>query len=262
MVHAQVSDKYAHFALMYTTDNIFLVIPIEHLVNQYSETTMPQKLETGTKPSVSNLCVLFFPCVAQKATAHVETKVLNMRHQSRKGFQSIFVGITQHQKGYLIYVPSTRKIVSSHDIVFDEKNSSAVAYTSHTYSEALLTRPSVLHIPYAPSYHEQTGNIITFAQFEEGDLVENERNIVEDESILASIDESSTEDDSDDRFIGTNALKKIWDGSYINPDINSRYAILKIHDHINQAQSKLKETELSEKRMGKVLHKLVKAVEN
>ena len=54
------------------------------------------------KPSVSNLHVLLCPCVVQKATADVDTKALNMRHQSQKGFHGIFVGIPQHQKGYLI----------------------------------------------------------------------------------------------------------------------------------------------------------------
>ena len=38
---------------------------------------------------------------------------------------------------------------------------------------------SVLYIPYdAPSY-EQTGDMITFAKFEEGNLVENECNAEE-----------------------------------------------------------------------------------
>ena len=59
MVHAQVSDKYIHCAVMYTTDNIFPVLPIKHLVNQCGEPNMPQKLVTGTKPSVSNPRVLF-----------------------------------------------------------------------------------------------------------------------------------------------------------------------------------------------------------
>ena len=63
------------------------------------------KLVTGTKPSVSNLRVLFCPCDVQKATAHVVTKEFNMCHQSQKGFRGIFVGIPQHQKGYLVYVP-------------------------------------------------------------------------------------------------------------------------------------------------------------
>ena len=94
MVHARVSDKYINFALMYTTDHIFPVLPIKHLVNQYGEPTTPQKLVTGTKPSVSNPCVLFYPCVAQNATAHIDTKSLNMRYQSQKGFRGIFVEIT------------------------------------------------------------------------------------------------------------------------------------------------------------------------
>ena len=39
------------------------------------------------------------------------------------------------------------------------------------YSEALAMRPAVSYIPYATSSHEQTGDIITFAQFEEGGLL-------------------------------------------------------------------------------------------
>ena len=44
-------------------------------------------------------------------------KALNMCHQAQKGFCGILVIIPQHQKGYLLYVPSTRKIVSSYDVV-------------------------------------------------------------------------------------------------------------------------------------------------
>ena len=57
---------------------------------------------------------------------------------------------------------------------------------------------SLLHILYAKSPHEQTGDITAFAHFEEGGLLENEHNIAENESILASIDDSYTYDDSDD----------------------------------------------------------------
>ena len=81
MVHARVSDEYIHFALMYTTDDIFPIIPIKHLVNQEREPNRPHKLSTGTKPSVSNLHVCFCPCVVQKATAHVDKKALNGYHQ-------------------------------------------------------------------------------------------------------------------------------------------------------------------------------------
>ena len=66
MVHAGFSEKYTHFALMYTNDHIFPALPIKHLVNQDVEPKIPHKLATGIKPSVSNLRVLFCPCVLQK----------------------------------------------------------------------------------------------------------------------------------------------------------------------------------------------------
>ena len=96
---------------MYTTDHIFPFLPIKYLINENGDPTTPYKLATVTKPSVSHLRVLFYSCVVQKGTAHVETKTLNMRHQAQKGFRGIFVGIPQHQKGYLVYVPSTRKVI-------------------------------------------------------------------------------------------------------------------------------------------------------
>ena len=53
-----------------------------------------------------------------------------MRHQAQKGFRGIFVGIPQHQKGYLVYVPSTRNIISSYDVVVDKSFSSVLEYMS------------------------------------------------------------------------------------------------------------------------------------
>ena len=120
MVHARVPEVYVHFTLIYTTDNIFPVLPIKDLINEDGDPTTPHKLATGMKPSVSHLHVLFCQYVVHKATAHVETKTLNMRHQAQKVFCGIFVGILDYQKGYLVYVPSTIKIISSYDVVFDE----------------------------------------------------------------------------------------------------------------------------------------------
>ena len=50
MVHARFSEAYIHFALMYTTDHIFSVIPIKDLINEDGEPPTPFKLETGMKP--------------------------------------------------------------------------------------------------------------------------------------------------------------------------------------------------------------------
>ena len=135
---------------MYTTYHILLVLPIKNLINKDGDPTTPFKLATGMKPSVSHLRVLFFTCVVRKHTAHVETKALNMRHQAQKGFRGIFVGIPQHQKGYLVYVPSTRKIIPSIDVRFDESFVSARSYTSRPYAEAMAMRPAVTYTPYWP----------------------------------------------------------------------------------------------------------------
>ena len=71
MVHARVLEAYIHFAFIYTTDHIFPVLPIKDLINKYVKTTMPFKLATGMKPSISHSRVLFFRCVVHKSTAHV-----------------------------------------------------------------------------------------------------------------------------------------------------------------------------------------------
>ena len=118
-----------------------------------------------------HIYVFFCPCVVRKARAHVETKTLNMRQQAQKGFRGIFVGIPQHQKVYLVYVPSTRKVILSYDVMFDESFSSALSYTSRPYAEAMAMRPTVTYTQYATSYKEKTGDVITFAQFEEGNLI-------------------------------------------------------------------------------------------
>ena len=95
MVHTRVLEACMHFVLMYTTDHIFPVLPIKYLINKDGYLTTPFKLATGTKHSVSHLRVLFFPYVVRKATTHVGTKTLSMRHQAQNCFRSFFVGISQ-----------------------------------------------------------------------------------------------------------------------------------------------------------------------
>ena len=62
MVHARVFEAYILSMLIYTADHIFPVLPIKALINEDSKPTTPFKLVTGTKPSISSLCVLLF-CV-------------------------------------------------------------------------------------------------------------------------------------------------------------------------------------------------------
>ena len=59
MVHARVPEVYVHFALMYTADHIFPVLPIKDLINKDGNPTMPHKLATGTVDAYSNIPKLY-----------------------------------------------------------------------------------------------------------------------------------------------------------------------------------------------------------
>ena len=43
MVYARVPEVYVHFALMYTTDHIFMVLPIKDFINKDGDPTTPKK---------------------------------------------------------------------------------------------------------------------------------------------------------------------------------------------------------------------------
>ena len=161
MVHSRVLEAYIHFSFMYATDHIFPVLPIKDLINEDDDPTTPFKLATGTENSVSNVCVLFCPCVVRKATAHID----------RKGFSRYLRCNCTASKWYIVYVPSTRKIISSYDTFLNEIFSSTLAYTSQPYSEAMAMSLAVSYIPCDTYSGEKTGNIIMFAQFEEGNLL-------------------------------------------------------------------------------------------
>ena len=94
-----------------------------------------------------------------------------MRHRAQKGFRGIFFGITQHQKGYIFLRTTQTEDNIFVRCYFYESSSSSLTYMSQRYAEAVDTRPAVSYIPYAASSREQTGDIIMFAQFEEGKLL-------------------------------------------------------------------------------------------
>ena len=93
MVHARVLEAYIHFELMNTSDHIIPLLPIKYLINKDGKPSIPFKLATSTKPSVSHLRVLFFPFVVPKATANADKRALNLCHLVKNGFCGIFVGI-------------------------------------------------------------------------------------------------------------------------------------------------------------------------
>ena len=59
---------------------------------------------------------------------------------------------------------------------FYESFSVALAYTSRPYSETMAVCPAVTYTLFATSSKEKTGDVITFAQFEEENILTKTRN--------------------------------------------------------------------------------------
>ena len=144
-----------------------------------------------------------------------------------------------------MYVPSTRKVISSYDVVFDERFSSALAHTSRPYSEVMAMRPEVTYTPYATFSKEQTGNVMKFAQFEERQILTENCNDEEsgdesdNESIMMSeqdMENLDSNENSDHDLIPTEMLEDICDRSQTHQNVNKREACYKIRDCVRQRQ--------------------------
>ena len=108
---------------------------------------------------------------------------------------------------------------------------------------------AVTYTPYATSSKEQTGDVITFTQFEEWNLLIETRNDKEsgDESNSKSImmSEQDMENlDEKEKFdgdlISTETLHDIRDRNQTHPKINKREACMAIRDRIKQKKSQWK----------------------
>ena len=118
-------------------------------------------------------------------------------------------------------------------------------------------RPDVSYIPYATYSKKKTGNIIMFAQFQEGNLLSETRNNTEisneyyDNSTLPPLiseeemDTMSSCNEYDAKPMSTDMLEYICNRSQYHPSINSIRARYKIRDHFKQRQVEWKGVLLS-----------------
>ena len=97
-------------------------------------------------------------------------------------------------------------------------------------------RPTVTYTPYAMSSKGQTGDVITFTQFEEGNLLTENRDNTESsdesdsESIMMSEQDMENIDEKekfDDDHISTEMLHDIRDGNQTNLNIDKGKHVLK-----------------------------------
>ena len=101
-------------------------------------------------------------------------------------------------------------------------------------------------VEYATSLRRKTGDIITFAQFEEGNIrtktfndeesgdESNDNSIMPPLIIEEEMEAMDSGDESDHDLISTEILEDIRDGSQYHPDVNQREACYKICDRIKQ----------------------------
>lgn len=74
----------------------------------------PEEAWSGRKPAVD-----YFPVFGCIAYAHIEDQ--KRKKLDSKGEKCIFLGVSDASKAYKLYNPSTKKIVISRDVVFDEE---------------------------------------------------------------------------------------------------------------------------------------------
>ena len=109
----------------------------------------------------------------------------------------------------------------------------------------MAMRTEVTSTPFATSLREQTGNIIMFTQFKEGNKWTKTCNNAEsgdksdNKSILMSeqdMDAMNSGDESDHDLIFTDMLEDICDRIQTHPNVTRRESRYKLRDHIRQRQ--------------------------
>ena len=116
---------------------------------------------------------------------------------------------------------------------------------------------------------EQTGDLITFTQFEEGNISTETCNDAEsgdesdNESNMMSgqdMENINSGDESDHDILYTEMIEDISGGSQTHPNVNRREARYKIRDRIRTRHLKRKGALKATRSMGKGLHKVFSTV--
>ena len=128
--------------------------------------TTSAELFYGKKPKLTKFRVLFCPCVVKKHTYYKKTAkgdniLTEVKPLSQRGFRAIFVGLDEYSSGYQVYVPTTRQLVTSSDVVFDEDFTTALVHKHQSYKEALKVRSGESENSSFLAPSEHTGDITT-----------------------------------------------------------------------------------------------------
>ncbi len=165
LVHARAPDCYKFHAVVYATA-VFNILPVGGLYDKDGQATSPHELMTGRKAMIADFRVFGCPAVAKKWKCRINGK--DLEKQTQRGIRCVFLGFPANQRGYLLYVPASREIVVSGDVLFDETFASAIATTWKPFHDSLTLRPKGSAIPDPNTLIESTGTVASVPTFDEG----------------------------------------------------------------------------------------------
>ena len=71
----------------------------------------------------------------------IERTQLNQQNNPERGIHGVHVGLPCNSAGWLVYIPSTGRVLVSNDVAFDEDFLSMVSYTQTHVPGGVLTQP-------------------------------------------------------------------------------------------------------------------------
>ena len=170
MVHGRVGEAYTSLALEHAW-KVFNYLLLKNL-DQEGRPMTPFKLFHGYKPKVGHFWVLFCPTIAKKYKAMHDDHMINIPMTPQWGIRGIHVGFPSMQARYLVFIPATHQLLTSHDVNVDKQFITTITYMAKPYHDALaMCTLGQFHDPYWEQ--EQMGNI---AMLEEERGTNNESN--------------------------------------------------------------------------------------
>ena len=151
LVHARVGFEFYSFALEHVW-KVHACLPIKNL-SKNDNPISPYEYFFGNKPAIRRFRVPFCPCVVNiDQRRDVDTRqTLDRRNHPERGIRGIHVGLPRNSAGWLVYIPSTGKVLVSADVSFDEDFLSSVTYTDTRLPGGIVSQPPSLLPPTDPA---------------------------------------------------------------------------------------------------------------
>ena len=163
LTHARLGLMFFYEALTYSWQ-ICVVLPAKSTSKKDGDeliATTPFFLYFGKEPNVRRYRVFGCPAICKVYRRRSsDSSILNSKNIVQRGVRGVFVGFPHNQAGWLVFVPSSRHLLTSADVRFDEDFKSVIGLPNRIYHDSLPTNPDpTIHDASEPLAH--TGPPIT-----------------------------------------------------------------------------------------------------